>query len=83
MSQIKLRRCNLRMKPPHAYTWYVRKGKFRKIAFAQLISEYGITGRLSGYWSYRVGDYRVIAEIHNHQLQLVLIEIDHRGTVYR
>ena len=41
-----------------------------------------LTGRLSGYWSYRVGDYRIIAEIHKSQLQLILIDIDHRSSIY-
>lgn len=41
-----------------------------------------LTGRLSGYWSYRVGDYRIIANIEDHRLTIVALSIDHRRQVY-
>ena len=34
-------------------------------------------------WRIRVGDYRVIYEIHNRQLQILVITIGHRREVYR
>lgn len=34
-------------------------------------------------WRIRVGDYRVIYEIHNRQLQILLITVGHRREVYR
>lgn len=41
-----------------------------------------LTGRLNGYWSYRVGDYRILADIQDHQLTIVAVSIDHRRQVY-
>ena len=41
-----------------------------------------LTGGLSGYWSYRVGDYRVIADVRDHELRIIAIKIDHRRKVY-
>lgn len=36
-----------------------------------------------GQWRYRIGDYRIIAEIDNDQLILFLIEVGHRSVIYR
>ena len=41
-----------------------------------------LTGRLNKYWSYRVGDYRIIADIQDHALTIIAISIDHRRQVY-
>ncbi len=34
-------------------------------------------------WRIRVGDYRVIYEIHDKVLQIIIIQIGHRRDVYR
>jgi mRNA interferase RelE/StbE len=43
--------------------------------------------RLSGIkeelWRFRVGDYRIIAQFHQRQLIVLVMEIGHRGDVYR
>ena len=36
----------------------------------------------SGQWRYRVGDYRIIAEIEDEELVILVIEIGHRRYVY-
>lgn len=36
----------------------------------------------SGQWRYRVGDYRIIAEIEAEELVILVIEIGHRRYVY-
>lgn len=41
-----------------------------------------LTGRLASYWSYRVGDYRIIADIQDSRLTIVAVSIDHRRQVY-
>jgi mRNA interferase RelE/StbE len=41
-----------------------------------------LTGRLAGYWSYRVGDYRIIANIEDQRLTIVAVSINHRRQVY-
>lgn len=41
-----------------------------------------LTGNLSRYWSYRIGDYRVIAEIKDNELIVLVVQLDHRRQVY-
>lgn len=36
-----------------------------------------------GAWRIRVGDYRVLYEIHDRALQVVVISVGHRREVYR
>lgn len=43
----------------------------------------GLTADLAGYWRYRVGDWRVIAEIRDEELIIIAIGLGHRSTVYR
>nr|WP_298876025.1 type II toxin-antitoxin system RelE/ParE family toxin [uncultured Mogibacterium sp.] len=43
----------------------------------------GLTSNISGQWRYRVGDYRILAEIQDERLVLVLIDIGHRSTIYK
>ncbi len=38
---------------------------------------------LKGLWRYRVGDYRIICEIQEHILTVLVIDIDHRKDIYR
>lgn len=41
-----------------------------------------LTGILSGYWRYRIGDYRIICEIKNEQITVLVLRIGHRRQVY-
>ncbi|MDJ0737761.1 MAG: type II toxin-antitoxin system RelE/ParE family toxin [Nostocaceae cyanobacterium] len=41
-----------------------------------------LKGELSGYYRYRVGDYRVIYEIDDALGQVTIILIEHRSKVY-
>ena len=36
-----------------------------------------LTGNLSGLWHYRVGDYRLIAEIRDDRLVILMLEVGH------
>lgn len=36
----------------------------------------------SGQWRYRVGDYRIIAELKDDQVLILIIEVGHRSNVY-
>ncbi|NTJ41443.1 type II toxin-antitoxin system RelE/ParE family toxin [Agrobacterium larrymoorei] len=38
---------------------------------------------LGNFWRYRVGDYRIICDIQDQKLFIVVIEIGHRREVYR
>ena len=42
-----------------------------------------LTGNLQGVWRYRVGDYRIFAEIHDKELLVFIFEIAHRSKVYK
>ena len=43
----------------------------------------GLTGALSGLWRYRVGDYRVICDIRDGELVILVVEAAHRSRIYR
>lgn len=43
----------------------------------------GLTGLLGGLWRYRVGDYRVICEVREVALRILVVRIGHRHRVYR
>jgi len=38
---------------------------------------------LSGLWRYRVGDYRILCQIQDHQLIVLVVAVGHRRQVYR
>jgi len=42
----------------------------------------GLTGRLSGLWRYRVGDYRVEVEILDAEIVIVAVNVGHRSEIY-
>jgi len=42
-----------------------------------------LTGNLKGYYSYRVGDYRILFEIEKQQLLVYVEKIEHRKDVYK
>jgi len=57
-----------------------------RIAGAQNPRDTGkaLTGPLLGtFWRYRIGDYRIICEIQDGKLCVLVIEIGHRSAVYR
>lgn len=43
----------------------------------------GLTGTLAGLWRYRVGDWSIVADIHDSTMIIVALDIDHRSRVYR
>lgn len=42
-----------------------------------------LVGEWSGFWRYRIGDYRAIARIEDAVVTVVVIEVAHRREVYR
>ena len=42
-----------------------------------------LVGELSGYWRYRVGDYRIVCQLIDDRLVVLVVEIGHRREVYR
>lgn len=42
----------------------------------------GLTANRSGYWRYRVGDYRILTQLEDELLIIVAIDVAHRSEVY-
>ena len=41
----------------------------------------GLTGNLAGLWRYRVGDYRILCEIRERELVVLVLTAGHRKNV--
>jgi mRNA interferase RelE/StbE len=41
-----------------------------------------LVGDRSGEWRYRVGDYRIIAEIQSDRIVILVLRVNHRKEVY-
>lgn len=42
-----------------------------------------LTGPLGGLWRYRVGDFRVICDIQDAVLRILVVQVGSRGEIYR
>ena len=42
-----------------------------------------LSGPLGGFWRYRVGDYRVICDIQDGALRVLVVEVGNRREIYR
>ena len=43
----------------------------------------GLTADKSGQWRYRVGDYRIIAQIRDEKVTILVVNIGHRREIYK
>lgn len=43
----------------------------------------GLTANRSGQWRYRVGDYRLLADIQDDKIIILIVHIGHRSDIYR
>jgi len=41
-----------------------------------------MTGAFKGTWRFRVGDYRIITEVYDNELVIVVVKAGHRKNVY-
>lgn len=41
-----------------------------------------LVGDKSGQWRYRIGDYRLICEIHDKEITILVLEAGHRREIY-
>ncbi len=41
-----------------------------------------LRGKLSGFWRYRVGDYRLICRIFDEEILVLVIKAGHRKNIY-
>lgn len=42
----------------------------------------GLTANRSGQWRYRVGDYRLIADIQDDRILILILNVGHRRDIY-
>jgi mRNA interferase RelE/StbE len=42
-----------------------------------------LTGELSELWRYRVGDYRIVCEIQDNILMILVLRVAHRKDIYK
>lgn len=42
-----------------------------------------LSGNKAGFWRYRVGDYRIICDIEDEELVILVVEVNHRSKVYK
>lgn len=53
------------------------------LASPRLLGEALHGSKFGGLWKYRVGDYRVVCDIRDHELKILVVRIGHRKEVYR
>jgi mRNA interferase RelE/StbE len=75
----------LRKLDPHVARRLVQ---FLRERVAPLEDPRSLGGALKGdelgqFWKYRVGDYRIIAQILDREIRIVVVRIGHRRDVYR
>ncbi len=42
-----------------------------------------LTGEYSGQWRYRVGNYRILCELHDDEVTILALNVIHRSRAYR
>jgi mRNA interferase RelE/StbE len=42
-----------------------------------------LSGKLASFWRYRVGDYRIICNLQDEQLCVLVVRVGHRKEIYR
>lgn len=43
----------------------------------------GLTANMAGLWRYRVGDYRIVCDIEDEVLLILVVDVAHRREVYK
>lgn len=43
----------------------------------------GLTANHSGQWRYRVGDYRLLADIQDDKIVILILHVGHRSEIYK
>ena len=41
-----------------------------------------LRGKQANFWRYRIGSWRVVAEMQDHRLVMLIVRVGHRGQVY-
>ena len=59
------------------------QGRVAPLADPRAIGEALRGSKLGGLWKYRVGDYRIIADIQDRAVCILVVRVGHRREVYR
>ena len=43
----------------------------------------GLTANHCGEWRYRIGDYRLLAEIQDNRILILILRVGHRSEIYK
>ena len=65
-----------------AKIWYFLEIELTAMTNPRLSGK-ALQGEFKGLWRYRVGDYRLICQIKDGELIILVIEIGHRKDIYR
>lgn len=41
-----------------------------------------LNGKMKGFWRYRVGNYRIVADIKDNEVIILIVDIGHRRDIY-
>ena len=41
-----------------------------------------LSGKLKDYWRYRIGNYRIITNIKDDEIKIIIVNIGHRSDIY-
>lgn len=63
----------------------VRINQYIKTRLQIAPHDYGepLQADLKGYWKYRVGDYRLICEIFDNEIIILVLRVGHRSKIYK
>lgn len=59
------------------------EGRVAQLGDPRTIGEALHGPELDRYWKYRVGAYRIIAQIQDKEVTILVVRLGHRGDVYR
>ena len=56
----------------------------KNLQYSENPRQYGksLVANKSGQWRYRIGDYRLICEIHDEEITILVLEVGHRKNIY-
>ena len=56
--------------------------RVRKLPHPHALGE-ALSGSLAGLWRYRVGNFRIVCEIQDEKIHILVVRIAHRSKVYK
>ncbi|QLA15111.1 type II toxin-antitoxin system RelE family toxin [Desulfolutivibrio sulfoxidireducens] len=57
--------------------------RISKLEDPRIVGEPLKGSRFSGLWRYRAGDYRILCEIQDEKIRILVVLVGHRGEIYK